>query len=131
MKYIVAAIFLAFAATAHAQDAEIRGVIDQQFEAFKADDVDEAFSFASPNIQRIFRTPEMFGMMVQQGYPMVWRPGDVRYLPLEDRDGQLVQRVLITDAQGAVHALEYHMIEGAEGWLIDGVFLLPAPDVAA
>ena len=131
MKFIITAIFLSFAAAANAQDAEIQGVIDQQFEAFKADDVDEAFSFASPNIQRLFRTPEMFGMMVQRGYPMVWRPGDVRDLALEERDGQLVQRVLITDARGAVHALEYTMIEGADGWRIDGVVLLPAPDVAA
>jgi hypothetical protein len=38
---------------------------------------------------------------------------------------------MIRDAQGALHLLDYQMIETANGWQINGVTLLPAPDVGA
>lgn len=37
--------------------ADIRNVILAQLEAFKADDGTAAFSFAAPEIRKIFRTP--------------------------------------------------------------------------
>ena len=54
-------------------------MISKQIEAFKADDFDTAFSFASPMIQRMFGSASTFGEMVQNGYPMVWRPAEVRF----------------------------------------------------
>ena len=39
-----------------------------------------AFDYASPTIRGIFGSPDRFGAMVQQGYPMVYRPSEVRYL---------------------------------------------------
>jgi hypothetical protein len=62
---------------------------------------------------------------------MVWRPADVRYLELETINGRLWQKVMITDAAGAVHVLGYQMIETAEGWQINGVQVLQAPQVGA
>lgn len=71
---------LAFAGPAIAQDdAAIEGVIRQQLDAFLAGDVDTAWGYASPEIQRLFGNPENFGRMVERGYPMVWAPGDVRF----------------------------------------------------
>ena len=92
-------------------------------EAFLADDVVAAFDHASPTIQRIFGTPERFGEMVQQGYPMVWRPAEVTFLSTEERGGRLFQNVMVRDGAGALHILEYEMTEGASGWKIDGVRL--------
>jgi hypothetical protein len=69
--------------------------------------------------------------MVQQGYPMVWDNADVRFLDLRDVAGFVWQKVMIRDAQGALHLLDYQMIETADGWQINGVTLLPAPDVGA
>ena len=109
----------------------IEGVIQSQIEAFLADDVETAFTFASPNIQGLFGTPERFGMMVRQGYPLVWRPADVQYLELAEIGGQTWQRVMITDQAGAVHMLGYQMIETGEGWQINGVRILQAPRVGA
>lgn len=109
----------------------IEGVIQSQIEAFLADDVETAFTFASPNIQGLFGTPERFGMMVRQGYPMVWRPADVQYLELAEIGGQVWQRVMITDQAGAVHMLGYQMIETGEGWQINGVRILQAPQLGA
>lgn len=67
---------------ASGREAAIRGVIGSQLDAFEADDVDRAFGFASNGIRGMFGTPERFGQMVREGYPMVWRPGEVRYLEL-------------------------------------------------
>ena len=62
---------------------------------------------------------------------MVWRPGGVRFAGLTERDGRTLQRVIVTDAGGALHVLEYAMVQGADGWRIDGVRLLEEGDVGA
>ena len=45
--------------------------------------------------------------------------------------GALWQRVRITDQAGHGHVLDYQMIETPDGWLINGVRLLPEPGVGA
>ncbi len=119
------------ASGAFAQNAEIEANIAAQIQAFKADDFATAFTFASPNIQRLFRDPENFGAMVRQGYPMVWRPADVRFLELREVAGNLWQKVMITDGDGRVHILDYQMIQQENGWKINGVQLLGNADPAA
>jgi hypothetical protein len=106
-------------------------VISDQIAAFRADDFATAFSFASPNIKRLFGTSERFGEMVRSGYPMVWRPADVRFSDLQKRGGRTVQDVLVIDQAGAPHLLEYQMIETEAGWQIDGVRVRRAGDVGA
>ena len=131
-NWIAAAVFaLGFAMGAMAQDQDIEGVISSQIEAFKADDFEEAFTFAAPSIRQIFRTPENFGVMVRRGYPMVWRPAEVTFLDLRSEGGVTVQTVRIEDAQGAVHYLAYSMMETGDGWKISGVQILQAPGVSA
>lgn len=122
-----AALTLFGVVAAQAQDADIKETITQQFEAFKADDFATAFGFASPNLQMYFQTPENFGRMVTQGYPMVWRPADVVYLELREQDGTYWQKVQVTDTNGRVHYLEYRMMQTPEGWRINGVQILDAP----
>ena len=112
-----------------AQGADIENVIDGQIQAFLADDVERAFGFASPTIQQMFRTPQNFGMMVQRDYPMVWRPEELRYLELREIAGALWQKVLIRDQKGGVHIMDYQMIPTENGWKINGVQVLRAPDV--
>lgn len=119
-----AALWLGTAIGAAAQQDDIRQTIRNQLDAFRAEDLETAFTFASPTIQGIFRSPEMFGHMVQHGYPMVWRPGTVVFMGLEDRDGALFQIVVIEDRAGKAHTLEYKMIQIDGRWQIDGVRLL-------
>lgn len=110
----------------------IEATIQSQIDAFLLDDFATAFTFASPSIRSIFRTPENFGAMVRQGYPMVWRPDDVRFGDLRNIDGDLWQQVIIRDKSGAQHVLDYRMEQGPDGeWRISGVQLLPTPDVSA
>ncbi|MFY0635453.1 MAG: DUF4864 domain-containing protein [Vannielia sp.] len=134
MRFIILSLTLLLAApVAQAQEpSAIPDVIGQQLEAFEADDFARAFTFASPMIKGYFRTPENFGAMVQEGYPMVHRPGSVTFGTQRSEGGSIYQSVTIRDAEGRYHALEYEMIpDGAGGWLIDGVSFVPAPDVSA
>lgn len=124
------ALFMALSAPAAAQDqAAIEETITAQLEAFNARDVPEAWQYASPMIQSMFGNPTNFGMMVQQGYPMVWTNSDARFLELREVGGRLWQRVMIRDSQGVAHMLDYQMIETENGWQINGVQVLPAPDL--
>ena len=114
-----------------AQEAPIQSTIQSQLDAFQSDDYARAFTFASPMIKGMFGTPDNFGTMVQQGYPMVARHGAVQMLELRTVAGNLWQRVMITDTMGRTHLLDYQMIETTDGWQINAVQLLPAQDVGA
>ena len=109
----------------------IETTIQSQIDAFLVDDFAKAFTFASPNIKSIFGSADRFGQMVRQGYPMVWRPGEVRYLELREISGALWQKVMIRDQAGGIHLLDYQMINTGDGWQINGVQVLRAPDVGA
>ena len=126
---VMLAAVLALPATA--QEAPIQETIQSQIQALQADDFAGAFSYASPTIKGMFGTPENFGAMVKQGYPMVYRPAEVQMMDLREVAGNLWQRVRITDQAGAGWLLDYMMVETAEGWQINAVQILPAPDVGA
>ena len=126
---------LAFPAVGRSQETSgqgaITGVIASQIDAFLRQDVDAAFEFASPNIRGLLGSSERFGAMVQSGYPMVWQPQEVRYLALRNVAVRLWQRVMITDAEGRVHLLDYQMVETGKGWKINAVQLLTGDAEAA
>jgi len=122
----------AFATPSQAQEkTEIEATIQTQMDAFRADDFEGAFAVASPFIQGMFGDANRFGMMVQRGYPMVWRNQTVRYLELRDVAGRLWQKVMVQDASGGLHILDYEMIQTENGWQINGVQLLPSPGIGA
>lgn len=116
---------------AAAQEAPIQDTIRAQIQAFEADDFAKAFTFASPTIHDLFGTPENFGKMVRDGYPMVWHPADVTMLELRFIGGAYWQRVRVTDAKGQAYLVDYQMVERPEGWRINAVQLQKAPDVGA
>lgn len=137
MRLPVPALILALAmasvppAASVAQTDGIEMTIRSQIDAFLADDFARAFTFASPAIKGVFGNPENFGAMVRQGYPMVYRPSAVKMLERRTVGNTVVQRVLVTDAAGNSHVLDYQMIETAEGWQINGVQILPGVGVGA
>lgn len=119
------------AGKALAQEEEIEAVIAAQMEAFRAEDAGQAFTYASPMIQSMFGNAQTFGMMVQRGYPMVWDNASVEFLELR-REGPFVwQKLLLRDEAGALHVLDYQMMLLGGDWRINGVQLVPAPDVGA
>ena len=124
--------FLALATAAQAQDDRgIEDVITQQLQAFNDRDIDGAWQFASPMIQGMFGTPQNFGAMVRNGYPMVWDNSDAQFMD-QTGSGQLImQDVFVRDAEGRGWILSYAMLQTEAGWRINGVSIVPAPDVAA
>ena len=131
MRALLACLFMALAFPAVAQEAPIQSTITAQLDAIQRDDFTAAFTYASPTIKRVFGTPENFGRMVREGYPMVYRPGAVKMLELREVAGGLWQRVMITDAGGRTHMLDYQMVEMPEGWQINAVQLLKAEGAGA
>ncbi len=129
MMLLALSLALGLARPVAAQEEPIRKTIQSQIEAFQADDFARAFTFASPTIKQMFGTPENFGAMVKNGYPMVYRPATVEMGELREVAGNLWQRVRITDQAGAGWFLDYMMVETPEGWQINAVQILPAPDI--
>ncbi len=136
MRHILAAALMLLCTTFATQAEDTRsgaivGVIQSQLDAFQEDDFAKAFTYASPTIKRLFGTPDRFGQMVRNGFPMVWRPSDVQFLDFTDTAGETSQTVLFRDANGVPIVLKYLMVETESGWQIDGVVPVQAPDVAA
>jgi hypothetical protein len=114
-----------------ADAAGVRATIDAQLEAFARDDWDGAFTFASPMIQRLFGTPENFGQMVRNGYPMVWRPAWTAFVGVEPTPEGLRQTVVLTDQTGRTYVADYFMIQVDGEWRINGVVIRPQVDAGA
>lgn len=116
-----------------AGDAEaIRIVIEHQLQAFRADDGQEAFSYASPAIQSIFKTPDTFMSMVRAGYRPVYRPREVEFRDLVAVEGRWTQRILVVGPDGVPVIAQYVMEKQPDGsWRIDGcVFEQSTEDTA-
>lgn len=146
MPRMLSSLFVCFsllfvaAQVAHAEPADVtaadraamQDVIQQQMDAFRRDDGQTAFSFASPDIRRMFQTPEVFMSMVRQGYAPVYRPREVEFREVIERDGKIVQRVYVVGPDGVPVIALYIMERQSNGiWKIGGCTLLKSDDVTA
>lgn len=137
MTRLVAALWLSvlallpFSVAAGEPADSIQNVIESQLSAFQASDVDRAFTYASPSIQKQFGDPLNFGRMVEYAYPMVWRPRRYEMRELVETGAGPVQVVLFEDAAGALHEAGYLMQEVDGIWRINGVKLRKLPGVGA
>jgi len=127
---------LVLAVTAIAQElslsdsdrAAIRDIIGKQVEAFQRDDGPAAFGYASPAIQGMFGTAEIFMDMVRQGYQPVYRPRVFDFAEIVDLHGQPAQKVHVIGPDGRPVTAWYPMTRLPDGsWRINGCFL-QAPD---
>lgn len=116
---LVSILFLAL--PLRAQEQDIQTVINDQIAAFRADDFETAFTYAAPNIRMMFLTPDRFGQMVREGYPMVHRPRTYVFEDLKDTGGSKLQSVLIEGQDGYYYVAEYDMVLTGQGWKIRGV----------
>ena len=100
--------------------AAIRSVIERQLQAFRADDAPQAFSYASPAIQSIFKDPDTFMSMVRAGYQPVYRPREYEFRDLVALEGRWTQRVLVVGPDGVPVIAQYVMERQPDGsWRID------------
>lgn len=121
------------AAPAGAQDDKERATaaaepVVRQLEAFRRDDYDAAYTFASEEIQLQFDRLR-FEIMVKSGYPEIARSTLADVLGTELRPGGLAYvKVRIRGANGQTIEAVYELIwQGA--WRINGVATRPASGV--
>ena len=127
MRKAVLALLLA-SFSAHAQNvvppadsAEIGRVITAQIEAFRHDDGDAAFAFATPGIQQKFGDSAHFLQAVKQAYPQVYRPRSFKFVGEGAEDGMVTQRVEIVGPDGRLVTAIYDMSHEPDGnWRIAG-----------
>jgi hypothetical protein len=105
-----------------AADAKaVRAVIEAQLDAFRRDDAARAFALATPGIRETFRSAENFLAMVRASYAAVYRPKSVLFEMPQLIDGQLLQPVRLTDAEGRAWIAIYPMQRQPDGsWRTDG-----------
>lgn len=106
-------------------DSRVEATIAAQLEAFRAQDIPRAWSYASPLIQSLFGDQDQFARMVEQGYPMVWSPMTYRFGMARVSGSTVLQTVEVIDRDGQSHALVYEMIQISGEWRINGVQFLP------
>lgn len=112
-----------------ADRAAIRQTIKGQIEAFKADDADLAFSFATPMIQDRFGDASRFVAMVKRGYRPVYRPRQIEFTDLLDVRGKPTQRLVVVGPDNDVFSAYYLMEQQVDGsWRISGCVLRPLRD---
>ncbi|PYO57215.1 MAG: hypothetical protein DMD83_10360 [Candidatus Rokuibacteriota bacterium] len=122
---------LAVASVGFAQSGEVAKAaaepIMKQLEAFRRDDYDIAYIFASTEVRRMFDR-EAFERMVKGGYPEIARSTFALVSRTEvTPDGHVYINVKIRGANGnSIEAL-YDMVRENDGWRINGVVTKPDP----
>jgi len=125
---IIAAAFAILLASvpARAGEAEVKAaqtVIQNQIDAFLADDAARAYSFAAPNIRQVFPTQQSFMAMVENGYMPVRRPQSYAFGKSQEMSStRIVQQVLLVGPDGKTYEAVYTLEMQPDGaWLITGV----------
>jgi hypothetical protein len=101
--------------------------IFRQLDAFRRDDYDAAYAFASAEIRSLFDR-RAFERMVRHGYPEIAeatsaRVADTRLAP----DGHAYIRLKIRGANGQHVEAIYEMVHEGGAWKINGVVARPDP----
>ena len=127
---LTAFVLLGASAEAPAQkpdaDAEAAGrIVMQQLDAFRRDDYDTAFTFASEEIHQLFDRLR-FEAMVRGGYPEIARSASALITGSERGDGgRLYLLVRVRGANGQAIEAVYEMVLEKGAWRINGVVARP------
>ena len=129
--YLAAAVatLLAIAPARADEAANARIVIENQIEAFLADDMTTAYSFAAPSIKRIYPDANRFFDMVKRGYQPVYRPGNYAFGRSKSAadGGGIIQEVIIQAPDGEDWTALYSLERQPDGsWKINGVQMIKA-----
>jgi hypothetical protein len=108
--------------------AAIRNAILGQLNAFKHDNAEKAFSYASEKIQRIFRTPQIFLQMVRKSYQAVYNPRSFKFRKTRRIEGQVIQPLSVVGPSGVKETALYVMEKQADGiWKIGACIMANKP----
>ncbi|WP_269929428.1 DUF4864 domain-containing protein [Aminobacter sp. HY435] len=124
-----ASLLLAFPSLAgEAQIKAAQSSISGQLHAFRADDNATAYSYAAPNVKRIFPTLDTFMGMVSGAYKPVHKPQSFSFGKFQEMSpNSIVQQVIIVGADGKDYEALYTLELQPDGvWRITGVSLRAA-----
>ena len=115
---------LVFADESEIVRKEVRNTISSQIEAFKENNIKKAYTFAAPNIKAQFPNPDVFGLMVRNGYPVIWRPKNFKFTKFQDLGNKSIQRVLFQSYDGSLETYDYVLEKYDDLWKIAGVLTI-------
>ena len=99
--------------------------IMSQLEAFRRDDYDAAYVFASAEVKQMFDR-QAFERMVKGGYPEIARSTFALVARTEvSPDGDVYVQVRIRGANGSGIEAVYQMVRERDGWRINSVVTRP------
>jgi hypothetical protein len=136
----VAAVWLGLAAVlgiaipvrAH-QDADAKAAADlilRQLEAFRRDDYDGAYAFASEDIQQAFDRVS-FERMVRSGYPEIAHSSSAVVSRMDvAQEGHVHIRMKVKGTNGNTVEALYDMVREGAGWRVNGVVTRPDPGLS-
>ncbi len=87
----------------------VQTVVMAQLDAFARGDAAKAFSYASPEVRKVFSTPDRFMTMARLGYPALFQPATVTFFKPEQAGNGILQRVQLADAQGVLWVAMYSL----------------------
>ncbi len=109
----------------------IKKVIRLQIEAMRRDDWDEAFKYASRDIQLSFGNSKIFRKMVLAKYRIVYQPRLSSFKKIKLVNGIPAQGVYMVDDRGKSAMVVYFMRQDENrNWRINGVQLFPEKKLA-
>ena len=112
--------------------SDVKAVVSAQLEAFKRNDGSAAYSYAAPNIHRMFPSAQMFMTMVEGGYAPVFRSSNAVFGEMKAEGSGFRQEVFLTDPNGQSHIASYTLERQPDGSLkITGCSIRKGDDNAA
>lgn len=115
----------ASAEVAAADRATLQGMVESQIDAFRRDDGARAYAFASPSIQMLYQSPDMFMEMVRKAFQPVYRPQQYTFGSVREGPFGPQLHVYITGPDGQSYVAEYSFQQQPDGtWRINGCRLI-------
>lgn len=99
--------------------AATQAIIEAQLAAFSQDESAKAFSYASPDIQRLFESAENFMQMVKSNYRVVYRHTQVKFLTFQGNELFAQHTVQMVDENNSLWTVLYTLEKVKDGsWRI-------------
>jgi hypothetical protein len=106
----------------------VQNVIFSQLTAFKENQLEKAYSFAAPNIKKQFPDYKIFGLMVKNGYPVIWKPKSYKFTKFSTNGSRSIQRVLFYSYDNKLLSYDYLLVKFDTHWKISGVIPVKAEE---
>ena len=107
------------------QPQVLQHVVQRQLQALAHENAGEAFALADVALRTQFGTAEAFLATVRAEYPMLMHPASVLYLKPESDGSIAMQKVRLTDVDGAAWSLTYLLNRTGDQWKISGCVVTP------